>query len=155
KFHARDTGDPSGTHRARPGGSAGEAHRPYARHVRPGEVGRLRSTWEAAEQGLVPRARGGGGGKAGDQGELDVGGRVPDAEPDRHVDLSSSCAACGFVTLPPSPEVGAVCGNSARTDRRGGTPARAFPTATPLRARSVQESTGVARWNLFIPGRFF
>jgi hypothetical protein len=48
-----------------------------------------------------------------------------------------------------------VCGNSARTDLRGRTPARAFPTATPLRARSVQESTGVARWNLFIPGRFF
>src|SRR5262245_1011329 len=29
-----------------------------------------------------------------------------------------------------TPEVGAVCGNSARTDLRGGTPARAFPTAT-------------------------
>jgi hypothetical protein len=130
KLLARETGDPSGTHRARPEGSAGEGHRPYARHVRPGEVGRLRSTWEAAEQGLGERARGGGGGKAVDQGERDVGGRVPDSEPDRRVDLSSSCAACGFVTPPPLPEVGAVCGNSARTDLRGGTPARASPTAT-------------------------
>src|SRR5262249_7382568 len=90
------------------------------------------------------RARGGGGGKAVDQGELDVGGRVPDTEPDRHVDLSSSCAACGFVTLPPSPEVGAVCGNPARTDLRVITPplSQSLDPIDPRRAgRWDQESS--------------
>src|SRR5262249_56957753 len=74
KLLARETGDPSGTHRARPEGSVVEGHRPYARHARLGEVGRLRSTWEAAEQGRVLVACGGGGGKAVGQGEPDVGG---------------------------------------------------------------------------------
>jgi hypothetical protein len=32
-----------------------------------------------------------------------------------------------------------VCGNSARTDLRGGTPARAFPTATDLRHVAAAE----------------
>jgi hypothetical protein len=36
-----------------------------------------------------------------------------------------------------APKVGAVCGNSARTDLRGGTPARAFPTATSGMAVSI------------------
>src|SRR5262249_12430827 len=35
-----------------------------------------------------------------------------------------------------APEVGAVCGSSARTDLRGGTPARAFPTATGVKSKT-------------------
>src|SRR5262249_53308846 len=97
----------------------------------------LRSTWEAAEQGRVSVACGGGGGKAVGQGEPDVGGRVPDSEPDHHVAPPSSCAGCGFALTPPSPEVGAVCGSSARTDLRGGTPARAFPCMFRLPASST------------------
>ena len=137
KLFARETGDPSGTHRARPEGSVGEGHRPYARHARLGEVGRLRSTWEAAEQGRASVACGGGGGKAVDQGEPDVGGRVPDSEPDQHIAPPSSCAGCGFALTPPSPEVGAVCGNSARTDLAGGRPqGRSLPRPSMSHAAS-------------------
>jgi hypothetical protein len=96
KLFARETGDPSGTHRACPEGSVGEGHRPYARHGRLGEVGRLRSTWEAAEQRRASVACGGGGEKAVDQWEHGVGGRVPDSAPDRRVDRSSSCAGYGL-----------------------------------------------------------
>src|SRR5262249_55263332 len=39
-----------------------------------------------------------------------------------------------------APEVRAVCGSSARTDLRGGPPARAVPTATALRAPRRQSS---------------
>ena len=39
------------------------------------------------------------------------------------------------------PEVGAVCGNSARTDLCGGTPARAFPTATGLEVSNRPSAT--------------
>src|SRR6266581_6277784 len=63
---ARETGGPTGTRRRWYGGSAGEGHKPQSRHVRLWEVGRPRSTWEAAEQGRAPVAHGGGGGKAVD-----------------------------------------------------------------------------------------
>ena len=45
-----------------------------------------------------------------------------------------------------APEVGAVCGNSARTDLRGGTPARAFPTAT--QGASAASSPLQYRWSV-------
>src|SRR5262249_54762547 len=82
KLFARETGEPSGTHRVRLDGSAGEGQGPYLRRARLGEVGRPRSPGEAAEQRRARVACGGGGGKAVVQGELEVGGRVPDTEPD-------------------------------------------------------------------------
>jgi hypothetical protein len=82
------------------------------------------------EQGRAQRACGGGGGKAVHQGEPELGGRVPDSEPDRRVDLSLSCAGCNVAASPPSPEVGAGCGCSARPDLRGGLPTRVVPAAT-------------------------
>src|SRR5271157_5163292 len=47
-----------------------------------------------------------------------------------------------------APEVGAVCGNSARTDLRGATPARAFPTATLLSmsGSSLKSKTSSHLW---------
>ena len=48
------------------GGSAGEGQWPCLRHARPREVGRSRSTKEAAEQAGVWPDDGGGGGKAVD-----------------------------------------------------------------------------------------
>jgi hypothetical protein len=74
-------------------GSAGKGHWPYLRRARLGEVGRPCSTWEAAEQRRARVARGGGGGKAVDQGEHKVGGRVPDSEPERRAVLAPLCAA--------------------------------------------------------------
>jgi hypothetical protein len=82
KLSARETGDPTGTHRSN-GGSAGKGPRPYCRPARPWEVGRSRRTGEAAEQGCAHDTCGGGGGKAIGQGEHADEGHVPDAEPDR------------------------------------------------------------------------
>ena len=92
KLSARETGDPSGTHRASLDGSAGKGQGPYLWRARLGEVGRPRSTGEAAEQRRARVACGGGGGKAVDQGEHDGGARVPDSEPDRRAALSPPCA---------------------------------------------------------------
>ena len=47
-------------------------------------------------KGVLNAACGDGGGKAIDQGEHDVDGRVPDSEPDQRVDLSSPCAVRGL-----------------------------------------------------------
>src|SRR5262249_14734182 len=66
KPFARETGDPTGTRRRWDGGSAGEGHKPQSRHARPWEVGRSRSTREAAERRRGRPVRGGGGGKATD-----------------------------------------------------------------------------------------
>ena len=46
-----------------------------------------------------------------------------------------------------APKVRAVCGSPARTDLRGGTSARAFPTATSVSAQTTRTiaSTGIAR----------
>ena len=82
-------------------GSAGKGQGPYLWRARLGEVGRPRSTGEAAEQRRARVACGGGGGKAVDQGEHDGRGRVPDSEPDRRAALSSSCAVSRFAVPPP------------------------------------------------------
>src|SRR5262249_5135420 len=64
KLLAREPGDPSAARRRWRGGPAGEGHKAHGRHARRWEVGRSRSTTEAAEQ--RHEARGGGGGKATD-----------------------------------------------------------------------------------------
>src|SRR5262249_42710642 len=101
KLSARETGDPSGTHRARLDGSVGRGQRPYLRRARLGEVGRPRSTREAAEQRRARVACGGGGGKAVDQGEHDGGGRVPDSEPDPRAGFSPPGGVSGSAVSPP------------------------------------------------------
>ena len=86
---------------------------------------------------------GGGGGKAVDQGEHAPIARSPDAEPGACVAWIVACAsnASGISGSPSSasvsryailrqtPEVGAVCGKSARTDLRGGCRVTGIPTA--------------------------
>jgi hypothetical protein len=49
-LRAREPGDPAGARPGWWGGTAGEGQQPYARHGRLREVGRSRSTGEAAEQ---------------------------------------------------------------------------------------------------------
>ena len=56
-----------------------------------GGVGRSRSTDEGPERGR-PRARGGSGGKATDQGEHRAVDRAPDPEPDKRVEGVGGCA---------------------------------------------------------------
>ena len=59
-----------------------------------------------------------------DVGALQAARRSLDSPPQGPAPLSER------TLLRQTPEVRAVCGNSARTDLRGGTPERAFPTAT-------------------------
>ena len=63
-------------------GTAGEGRKPHAQHVRPGGVGRSRSTNEAGEQGRPVVGCGVRGGKGIDQGELLSVGHAPDAVPE-------------------------------------------------------------------------
>ena len=63
---AREPGDPTGTRRDGAAGRPEKVHDRTLRHARPWEVGRSRSTEEAAEQSRVRPDGGGGGGKATD-----------------------------------------------------------------------------------------
>jgi hypothetical protein len=63
-------------------GTVGEGRKPYARHARPGGVGRSRSTNEAGEQGRPVGGGGVRGGKGIDQGEFLSVGHAPDTVPE-------------------------------------------------------------------------
>src|SRR5262249_61083103 len=111
--------------------AGGGRPRPYAHHARHEGVRQRHSTAETLEPGAA-LPQGGGGGKAVDQGEHVPIARSPDAEPGACVAWVGACASRSvsrYAVLRQTPEVGAVCGKSARTDLRGGCRATGIPTA--------------------------
>ena len=93
-----------------------------------GHENRLRhSSNEAAEQG---RATGGGGGgaKGGGQGEREPMPHVPDTVPGKRV-TGAGARTEGRKASRQTSEVGAVCGQAARTVLCGGRPVMGVPTA--------------------------
>ncbi len=107
--------------------------RTHAGDERTWEVGRPRSTWEAAEQSRET-GRGGGGGKGGRPrgtctSATRSGHRAGEA---RQARSSGYVRPPGIVSCGPasSPKVGAGCGNPARPDLCGGRRVTGVPTAT-------------------------
>ena len=74
-------------------------------------------------------------------------GTLPAARRSLDTSTQDPASVSERAVLRQTPEVRAVCGNSARTDLRGGTPARAFPTATPISTPSWFRAYGVAEFN--------
>jgi hypothetical protein len=97
------------------------------------EVRLRHSSWEADEQRGHDR-RGAGGAKGGDQGECEPAKHGPGTEPgDRVTGAGAHTESCQQQLRRHTPKVGAVCGNSARTDLCGGRSAMAVPTANTTR----------------------
>jgi hypothetical protein len=111
------------------------------------EVGPRHSSCEAGEQSGCERC-GVGGAKDGDQGECGPAKHAPDSE------LGTRVTGAGSHTATPaqrslcrhSPEVGAVCGKTARTDLGGG---RAMKrTSLPLQQQAF--SGGLHTWQRWL-----
>ena len=150
----REPGDlsrPSGR-RLRPPDRVEEGEEPIADDERTGEVETHgRSSCEACEQNR--HAGGGAGGAKGrDRGECDPAKHVPDAggradasQARDHIRVSCKAqhegrrsSIRGRRPLRQTPEVGAVCGNPARTDLSGGRSAMDVPTAIEPLTSAVQ-----------------
>ena len=94
---------------------------------RAGEVRLRHSSWEADERSRAT-GRGAGGAKGGDRGESGSSKHAPGAVLAMRVPGDDALTA-SRQRLAVSPKVGAVCGNSARTDLGGGRAAMRVPTA--------------------------
>ncbi len=104
------------------------------------EVRLRHSSWEAGEQSCVCGG-GPGGAKDGDREERGRAKHAPDAEPGTRVTSARSRTAS--LASPSLLEVGAVCGNSARTDLCGGRGVTRVPTAI----RNTKRSYRLHDWN--------
>jgi hypothetical protein len=112
-------------------------------HVRFGGVGLGHSTDEAGEQ-RSESFRGVGGGKDQDQGKATTAQHIFEprvgtcvfSEPSHYAPKARRGQTLQRVT----PEVGAVCGNSARTDLCGGRSAMTVPTASVQNLRGGQKA---------------
>src|SRR5215471_17426555 len=94
-----------------------------SREVRP-----CHSSWEADEQNGAIRC-GAGGAKGGGRGECEPAKHGPGTEPGNRVTGAGAHTESCNSSLAVTPKVGAVCGNSARTDLCGGRLVTAVPTA--------------------------
>src|SRR5215475_11550294 len=83
------------------------------------EVRLCHSSWEADEQ-CGPDRSGAGGAKGGGQGECEPAKHGPGTEPGCRVTGAGAHTESCNSSLAVTPKVGAVCGNSARTDLCGG-----------------------------------
>jgi hypothetical protein len=109
--------------------------RPYADDERAEEVGQVRSTDEATEQGQEYGC-GGGGGKEPGQGEGGRAKHAPDTEPDKACPVRSPAYAKRQCALTSASEARAQCVSSARWDLCGG-------RSEPMRRRAVPTATKI------------
>jgi len=112
------------------------ASEPERSHVSP----QAADSNEAAEQG---RATGGGGGgaKGGGQGEREPMPHVPDTVPGKRV-TGAGARTEGREASRQTSEVGAVCGQAARTVLCGGRPVMGVPTAIAVKEHQPARPTG-------------